>query len=194
MIEEEDIRTLLDSGNLRGAFERLVERLQAKVFRFAWSFVHDDALAEDLAQECLVKVWRALPSFAGRSSLSTWVFVICRNTCLSEVRRRGRRPTVSVDDPDVSGEVQNLLADPTDAIEPGGSMDIQAILSQLPEHYRQVLELFYLEQRSYDEVAVLMGLPIGTVKTYLFRARRLAILRAEGTRNRASKERPKEML
>jgi len=169
---DDDIRQCLSAQDYPAAFELLLPRYRDKVFRLAWSLMRDEATAEDMAQEVFVRVWRALPSFHGEASLSTWIYTITRNRCLTELKRRSNRPTVSMHDPNVEETLDAIPAMQVAAGEAGMAMDAEALLAELPEKYRRVLTLFYLEQRKYEEVAEMLGLPMGTVKTFLFRAKR----------------------
>lgn len=170
---DDDIRQFLRESHLREAFDLVVERYRDKVFRLAMTFVRNETAAEDLAQDILVRVWKGLPGFHGEASLSTWIYTIARNTCLTEVKRRSAHPTVSLDaglgdDPD--GPSLELAAPATE--ESAGRLDVPALLDQLSPRYRQVLMLFYFEQKGYEEVATMLGIPLGTVKTLIFRARK----------------------
>src|SRR5580693_1796363 len=83
------------SGNQ--AFERLLDEYRDKVFRLACSILGDEAAAEDAAQEVFLRIWKALPDFRGDSSVSTWIYAIARNTCLTRRRIAGAQRTVSLD-------------------------------------------------------------------------------------------------
>lgn len=164
---------LLRGGQRAHAFELLVSRYQGKVFRLAMSYVRNAADAEDLAQETFVRLWRALPMYDGRASLSTWCYAIARNTCLSELRRRRSRPTSPLDE-----TAEPRCTEPPET-PPAADLrlDCATLLEALPETQRQVVRLFYLEDRSYDEVSALLGMPLNTVRSHLHRARRrLALL------------------
>ena len=167
-----DIRQCLNAQNYPAAFELLLPRYRDKVFRLAWSLMRDETTAEDMAQDAFVRVWRALPGFHGEASLSTWIYTITRNRCLTELKRRASRPTVSLHDPDMEETLDAIPAMQVAAADAGAGIDTAALLAELPEKYRRVLTLFYLEQRKYEEVAEMLGLPMGTVKTLLFRAKR----------------------
>jgi len=177
-MDETDIRQLLAAGQPREAFDRIVERFQEKIFHLALSMTRDSSTACDMAQEALLRVWKALPAYNGSASLSTWIYTITRNVCLTELRRAARRSAVSLDAPESAGTLETLAA--PNSLEAAAGMDIEAVLAHLPENYQRVLRLFYLEQKSYEETAALLGLPLGTVKTFLFRARKeLARLAAQ---------------
>ena len=169
---EHDIRQRLDAKQYREAFELLMDRFQNKVFCLAFSMVRNETMAEDLTQDVFMKIWKALPGYQGDASLSTWIYTIARNTCLTEIKKRTARPTVSFDAPEFEDALQKLPACQTSDREAGAELDIQVMLARLPEKYRRVITLFYLEQKSYEEVSAMLGIPMGTVKTFLFRAKK----------------------
>jgi RNA polymerase sigma-70 factor (ECF subfamily) len=158
MASEENIASLLRSGLRTEAFEALLLAYQDKVFRLCYSMLGDRAQAEDAAQESFLRVWKSVDRFRGDSLLSTWIFSITRNACLTIIsKRRATEPIESAERR--APEVQDR------------QRDIFALVGQLPENYRQVVMLFYMEERSYEEVARMLDLPVGTVKTHLHRAR-----------------------
>jgi RNA polymerase sigma-70 factor (ECF subfamily) len=167
-----DIRQHLAAGQYRAAFELLAERYSVKVFHLAYSMIGNETQAEDVAQEVLLRIWKGLPGYHGDASLSTWIYTIARNTCLTELKRRAQHPTVSMDEPGFAAAIDSVPALQSSDPESGLGMDVRQMLSQLPEKYRQVITLFYLEQKSYEMVAALLGVPLGTVKTFLYRAKK----------------------
>ena len=169
---EDDIRQHLKALRFRDAFELLMDRFQHKVFRLAFSLMRNETQAEDMTQEIFVRIWKGLPGYNGTASLSTWIYTISRNTCLTELKRRTARATISFDEPEVGQALEKLPTCHTSDRDIGAESDIPVMLAQLPEKYRLVLTLFYLEQKSYEEVAAQLGLPMGTVKTFLFRAKK----------------------
>jgi RNA polymerase sigma-70 factor (ECF subfamily) len=170
---ENDIRRQLDDRCYSGAFDLLVAEFKDKVFRLAFSMLRNEAQAEDAAQDVFLKVWKALPAFRqGGASLSSWVYAITRNTCLTELKKRSSRPTVSLHDPQMEQAADAIPSLQVSDPESGMEMDVQTMLAQLPEKYRQVITLFYLEQKAYEETAAMLGIPLGTVKTLLFRAKK----------------------
>ena len=167
---DDGIEQHLAAGRHARAFDLVVPAFQNRVFRLAYSILKDRAAAEDAAQETFVRVWKALPGFDGRAALGTWIYAITRNTCLMELRRR--RPTVSFDDPD-SDEAHRAAA----AVATGPAADperenLLKLLETLPHNQQEAVRLFYLEDRSYDNVAEQLGMPLGTVKNLLHRARK----------------------
>jgi RNA polymerase sigma-70 factor, ECF subfamily len=166
---DDDIRARLDAGDFREAFEFLLARYQRKVFRLAYSMLGEQAAAEEMAQEVFLQIWKVLPEYRGEASLSTWIYVITRNRCLSFRKRMRTRPECSIEEPSVQAGVESHLASRTRS---GPVIDLLSLLAELPPVYRQAVRLFYWEEKSYDEVAAMLGLPAGTVKTYLHRARK----------------------
>jgi RNA polymerase sigma-70 factor, ECF subfamily len=150
------------------ALTLLLPAFRRKVFGLAYSFLRDREAAEDVTQEVFIKVWRALPGFDGRASLSTWVYTIARNASLSALRARRVQPSLS--DPQVMEAVETSQAVAA-ADELAERAAILRLIDQLPTKQRQVIMLFYMEGESHEEVASLLAMPIGTVKTLLHRAR-----------------------
>lgn len=168
-----EVVRLLQCGQQERAFELLLSCYQGKVFRLAMSYVRSSADAEDLAQEAFVRLWRALPSYDGRASFSTWLYVIARNACLSELRKRRSRPTAPLDETVEPRRTDGPIAAPASDLR----LECAALLEELPETQRRVVSLFYLEDRSYEEVSILLGMPLNTVRSHLHRARRSLALR-----------------
>ncbi|PZN33383.1 MAG: RNA polymerase subunit sigma-24 [Proteobacteria bacterium] len=165
-----DIHERLRGRDYREAFTLLLPRYRDKVFRLSVSMLRDQARAEDITQEVFLRIWRALPGFQGQSALSTWIYAITKNACLSELRKR--RPQVSLDDDEYDSEVASLAAPEVDD---SATVSVGQLLERLPERYRQVVTLFYMEDKSYDQTAASLGLPLGTVKALLHRARKRLI-------------------
>lgn len=184
MERDADLVAALRAGDRNAVLQGLMERYRQKVMHLAISLVRDPVLAEDLAQTAFVKIWQALPRFDGRAALSTWLYTIARNTCLTVLERERRLvPLDSVGEgedadergfdspPAGSGSVGQVAAE----------YDVARLLERLPDPYRRVVVLFHLEDRSVDEVGELLGMPSGTVKALLHRGRRrLAALAGEG--------------
>ena len=169
---EDDIQQRLAAQQYSAAFELLLERFKDKVFRLAFSMMRNETQAEDVAQDVFLKIWKALPGYHGGASLSTWIYTITRNTCLTELKKRSTRPTVSLQEPEMVETADSIPSLQSTDPEHGWKMDVEALLAELPENYRRVITLFYLEQRAYEEVAAMLGIPLGTVKTLLFRAKK----------------------
>ena len=156
------VRDHLRAGRRREAFELLVEWLQHKVFRLACSILQDEVRAEDAAQDVFLRVWQALPGFEQRSSPATWVYAITRNLCLTRAKQLGTERARLGSGPEAGA---------SGAGGPRSCVDIELALGRLPEKYRRILTLFYYEEKSYENVAEMLEMPMGTVKTHLHRAR-----------------------
>jgi RNA polymerase sigma-70 factor (ECF subfamily) len=153
-------------------FDGLLDQYRDKVFRLACSLLGNEASAEDATQEVFLKIWKALPGFRGQSAVSTWIYAIARNTCLTRRRMEGAHRTLSLDE-------ARAAEIPARGRPAGSDADVRALIAALPARYRSVLVLFYIEDRSYQQVALALDLPMGTVKTYLHRAKKeLALLLA----------------
>jgi RNA polymerase sigma-70 factor (ECF subfamily) len=163
---DDDLLALLAQGAVDEAFSVLARRYESKVHRLCVALLRDHAAAQDAAQESLVRVWRALPRYDGRAALSTWIYAITRNRCLTALSEPGA--TVSMSEEAVWAEAEAVAQEPA-------AMDAEGVVRQLvaglPEVPRRVLTLYYFEDMALAEVARMLGQPQGTVKTHLFRAR-----------------------
>jgi RNA polymerase sigma-70 factor (ECF subfamily) len=155
-------------------FEQLLKEYEGKVLRLCYAMLGNRAWAEDTAQEVFLRIWRALGAFRGEASLSTWVYAITRNACLTAAERMKTAATESLTDPDVLRRVQ---ASHLERARREPRTEVLAWLAELPEAPRQALTLFYLEEKSYKEVAAALGAPMGTVKTWICRGRRALVER-----------------
>ena len=185
MERDADLLVALKAGDRHKVLEGLMARYRQKVMNLAFSILRDAALAEDMSQTVFVKVWQALPGFDGRAALSTWLYTIARNTCLTAVERERRivplEDFVEVADDDGDPMVFGTAhAGSETSGQAAAEYDVAKLLEQLPEPYRRVVVLFYLEDRSCEEVGELLSMPTGTVKALLHRGRkRLAALAGE---------------
>jgi RNA polymerase sigma-70 factor (ECF subfamily) len=166
------IQQQLEAKEYDEAFDLLVEQFKEKIFRLAFSIMGNETQAQDAAQETLVRIWKGLPAYHGQASLPTWIYAVTRNTCLSELKKRNRHPTLSLDEPHMEAAAERVSALNSAQPEPGAEMDVETLLAQLAPKYRQVIVLFYLEQKAYEDISLMLGLPLGTVKTLLFRAKK----------------------
>ena len=167
---DRDIVELLQGRSHDAAFDRLLERYERKVYRLCCSLLRDPDQAADVAQESLLRVWKALPGYDQRASLSTWIYTITRNRCLTAIERR--RDQDSLSDPDVEQAAEAVMAATPEAGQ--DQLDLlRELVEALPERYRQALTLYYYQEKSVAEVAAMLGQAEGTIKTNLHRARAL---------------------
>lgn len=162
------------------AFEKIVERHRDKAFRLAFSLTKNEADAQDVVQEAFINIYRKLDTFAGDAQLSSWMYRIVVNAALMRLRKTRRRAEVSVDDvsdpahfePSVPGEPAGWRVRGDEAAENRELRDqILAAIDQLDPKYQAAFLLREIEGLSLDEIASVLDLSTGAVKTRLHRAR-----------------------
>jgi RNA polymerase sigma-70 factor, ECF subfamily len=162
------------------AFDVLVERYQTRLLNFIYRTIGDREKAEDLVQEVYIRVYRHLHRFDPSKKFSTWVYTIASNLAKNELRNRSRNPLVlfqtmrdkMVDDDDRALDFEDSSARPDDAFHKRYLQEsVEAAVSTLPVHHRDVFVLRELEGKSYEEIADITGVNLGTVKSRLNRAR-----------------------
>jgi len=124
--------------------------------------LRDTGRAEEITQDVFLKVWRALPGYDGRAAIGTWLYTIARNACLSAVRSESYRRTWPIAESSEPALETTTVAD----------VEIAECLAALPAIQREVVTLYYLQEKSVRDVSELLDLPEGTVKSHLHRARR----------------------
>ena len=175
-----EIIAAVQSGGRDTVMAAVVPAFKRRVYGLAWTMLRDSDAAEEVAQDVFIKVWRALPGYDGRAAFPTWLYAIARNAAISALRRR--RDWVSLSDEATLQQAEAALAaqqggfgsaaDASAGVRSAAELEaVDRALSELPDKQRQVVTLFYLQERSYDEVAALLAMPLGTVKTLLHRAR-----------------------
>jgi len=153
------------------AFDELVREYQHSVINTIHRYVGEYDAADDIAQEVFVIVWNKAGMFRGKSTFSTWLYRIVVNQCLQFRRRRQRRPAaVSIDgfDPDSPPEALQIAEDREQAERTAA---VRRALSELPDRQRIALILSHYEERSYREIADIMGTSVGSVESLIFRAK-----------------------
>lgn len=174
--DETLVARILDGNGAE--FEVLVRRHQGAIYSFILRMVRDPEEAMDLCQEVFLKVFSSLERFDPQFRFTTWLYRIASNTAIDEIRRRRTGAVFSLDAPmtDESGPREIAGDEPRPdemlvARETKGRLE--EALRELPEGYREVLLLRHQGERRYDEIARITGLPIGTVKNRIFRAREM---------------------
>ncbi len=151
------------------AFGVLVDRYRAPVVRLAYRLTRDPDEAKDIAQEAFLRAFRRIEEFRPDRPFSRWLFVIARNASFDALRRRRRAAAfVSIE----AEEVPSELGPEELALRNDEAERVHAALDLLPGHYREVLELHYVSDLRYREIAEQLAIPLGTVKTYISRAKR----------------------
>ena len=159
------------------AFDLLVLKYQYKLQAIVSRFVRDTDEVADVTQEAFIKAYRALPKFRGDSQFYTWLYRIAINTAKNYLVSKSRRPSstdIDVADAEQFADNEKLIDDssPEDFIMTQElAQVIKDSLSQLPEDLRTALTLREFEGMSYEEIADVMGCPVGTVRSRIFRAR-----------------------
>ncbi|MFO8175965.1 MAG: RNA polymerase sigma factor [Gemmatimonadota bacterium] len=179
-LEDKELAGLAAKGR-EMAFRELLSRYERPVFSLVYRMVRDRTLAEDLAQEAFIRAFNAIDSYKPKYKFSSWIFKIANNHTIDHLRKR-RLDTVSIDGSPHARtseeEAQTRLVVESheeapdryvEARELGGQ--IEEAIGKLRPEYRTVVLLRHVEGHSYDEIAEIMELPLGTVKTYLHRAR-----------------------
>ena len=164
----------------KASFARLVEKHKAPVFGLCYRLVGSTDEARDAAQEAFVRAYTSIRDFDARQPFGAWVLRIARNHCIDLLRRR--RPTLALVS-EARGEdaEQGVAAEPADLFAMGGEQavqeseaqrDLEAAVASLPPRYREVIALFHVQHKSYAEIAQALNVPMGTVMTWLHRARK----------------------
>ncbi len=165
----------------QAAYRELVRRYERPIFSLIYRMVRDRELAEDLAQETFVKALNAVESYRPEFKFSSWIFKIANNVAIDHLRRR-ELSTLSLDgSPHAAtpeaiqatalqlGDRQETALEELEARELGG--EIEQAIGRLRPEYRACILMRHVEGRPYEEIATLLDLPLGTVKTYIHRAR-----------------------
>jgi RNA polymerase sigma-70 factor, ECF subfamily len=160
---EPDLVAAARAGELR-AFEELVRRYQADVWRLCFHLLHDETLSDDVTQDVFVRLYRFLPSFRLDSKFSTWVLSIARNSAMDELRRLARRKRLAQR---IEAHTIQRTLDETVRVE------IREAVAELPIELREPLVLIDMFGLPYRETARVMRAPVGTIKSRVHRAREL---------------------
>ena len=173
------------SGDNR-AYERLMDKYHDAIFNFIYRMVRDREQVEDLTQEAFIKAFASLKSFNEEYAFSTWLYKIATNNSIDYIRKK-KLQMFSIDKPIESKDSDFTFELPDDSYEADRDLisDQRAVMlneaiDQLPEKYRLVIRLRHVEERSYEEIARMLKLPIGTVKAHIFRARELLYKQLRG--------------
>ncbi|HEY6952767.1 MAG TPA: sigma-70 family RNA polymerase sigma factor [Bacteroidota bacterium] len=187
------IRRIL--GGEKKAYAELVERHKDKAMTLAMKMLKNREDAEEALQDAFIRAFNALPRFEWKSSFSTWFFRIVYNVCATELGKRGGQNIESIDE-EVDGE--NTREPVSTEIPPDialESSELNTIILQeidrLPGAYGPTFALFFIQDMSYEQIVEVTGLPLGTIKARLFRARvmlRDAIVKRLGTTTEGNRQ------
>ena len=179
-LSDQDVVLMARAGR-EAAYRELIRRYERPIFALLFRMVRDRELAEDLSQETFVKALNAIESYRPEFKFSSWIFKIANNAAIDHLRRR-ELDTLSLDGsphaetPEAMqatalqiGARQESPLDTVEAKELGGAIEIA--IGRLRPEYRSCILLRHVEGRAYEEIAEMLDLPLGTVKTYIHRAR-----------------------
>jgi len=177
---DHDLIALARTGSEK-AYRELLDRYQRPVFSLVYRMVRDRELAEDLAQETFVKVFNHLDRFDPKFKFSSWIFKIASNLAIDSLRKK-EPVTVSIEGSRNAETAEQIEAtqitvesrdeNPEEFLEAKElGQEIERAIGALRADYRTAILLRHVEGRAYEEIAVIMGVPLGTVKTYIHRAR-----------------------
>lgn len=176
--EDQRLIKLAREGNQK-AFETLLKKYRNLVYHVMIKMVRNPQEAEDLSQEAFIKAFNALASFNEEFAFSTWLMKIATNNCIDYLRKKKLR-TYSIDEPIKYKEEQVQIElpdhDPTpekSLLNEERSKLINEAIQSLPPRYRHVIVLRHQEEKSYEDIAEILKLPLGTVKARIFRAREM---------------------
>ncbi|HSM36746.1 MAG TPA: sigma-70 family RNA polymerase sigma factor [Longimicrobiales bacterium] len=181
-LSDQDVVARAAEGHER-AYRELISRYERPVFSLIYRLVHDRERAEDLAQETFIKVLNAIDRYDATYKFSSWIFKIANNTAIDALRKRSL-DTVSLDGSPHARSVAEAAEgwtptavardeNPEEYVERLELGDaLEAALASLRPEYRTAIVLWHMEDRPYEEIADIMDIPLGTVKTYIHRARK----------------------
>ena len=179
-LPDADVVALAQQGR-EDAFREIIRRYERPVFSLVYRMVRDREVAEDLAQDAFIRVLNHLDKYRSEFKLSSWLFKIANNVAIDHLRKRqlntismhgspnaGTASEIEATSIDIESGDENAL-DEIEAKELGG--EIERAIAKLRPEYRSCIMLRHVEGRSYEEIATTLDLPLGTVKTYIHRAR-----------------------
>ncbi len=179
-LSDQDVIRYAREGR-ESAFRELISRYERPVFSVIYRMIHDRELAEDLAQETFIKVLNALDRYDPSYKFSSWIFKIAHNATVDHIRKKTPE-TFSLDGSPYARTQEQAEATSFTAVDTAETPDqytssrqmgveIEAALQEIRPAYREAIMLWHIEGRPYDEIASIMDLPLGTVKTYIHRGR-----------------------
>jgi len=162
----------------RLAFDQLIAKHRQRAYQYAFRLTRDPEEASDIVADAFVRMYRALNNFKGDSAFTTWMYRIATN-CFLDIRKKKRnRPTVSLEstvqtpEGEVAFQFEDTNSSPHEHAERAEAMSaVRAAIATLPEYQRAIILMYHAEMQSYEQISEALGLPIGTVKSRLNRAR-----------------------
>ena len=172
-MKESELIHQINNGNPQ-AFRFLVKQYERLVFHVAARLLNQQEDLEDICQEVFIKVHKKLPEFRGDSKLSTWIATIAYRVAINHLKRR--KPATNINDKEYDFIHEDMITEehPQQIAEKNELKNyVRQMIEKLPAQYQTVLSLYHLEEMGYKEIVEITGLPEGTVKNYIFRARKM---------------------
>lgn len=162
----------------RNAFDDLISKHEQRAYQFAYRLTNNGDEASDIVADAFIRVYNALPNFRGQSAFTTWLYRILTN-CYLDHRKRDRsryhaslEANLQTEQGEVERQVEDVADGPVELAERDArEIAVQRALRKMPDYQRAMLVMYHVEQLSYEEIAEVQDLPIGTVKSRLNRAR-----------------------
>jgi RNA polymerase sigma-70 factor (ECF subfamily) len=177
--DEQLVRRFL--GGDTAAFTTLVRRHEARIYHLCLRILADPEDAADAAQDAFLMALRKLDQFRGEAAFTTWLHRVAVNACYDVLRKRKRTPLLRSVANDETGDLEPGPPSPDHADRVAGSADVATALAEVPEEFRVALVLADVQDLPYDEIAGILDVPLGTVKSRVHRGR-IALARAMGLR------------
>jgi RNA polymerase sigma-70 factor (ECF subfamily) len=167
VIDEQLLVTQVIAGE-KELFRLLVKNYEQKVYAMGMSFFRNTEDASDFTQEVFLKAYRSLAAFERRSRFSTWLYKIAYNTAINSINRRKEYRSLADEEPASEDDTpeQRLMRRLV-------RQAVQEAVEELPERYRVCIDLFFFYERSYKEIEAITGFPVNTIKSHVFRAKKL---------------------
>jgi RNA polymerase sigma-70 factor (ECF subfamily) len=168
-LSDREILSLFRAGNREEAFRALVEIYGQTVYNIALFTLNDEVSAEDVTQEAYIRIYRNLGKFKGDSKLTTWMYRIVKNVCYDHAKKISHIPMADLSENDLRDE-ESYSPDE------GASMtwrheELRDAVESLPVRQRIAITLYYFQDKSYEDIAAIMGMPLNTLKSHLHRAK-----------------------
>lgn len=161
-------------ANPQAAFRQLMDGYRNQIYLFCLRTVSRREDAEDIAQEVFIRAWKGLESFRGDSSLNTWIYRIAWNVCATFIEKKGRLPGMTSYEETSEEDGLSIPQIPTDEAGYGNFEDgqfLETIMHRIPEDYRLVVTMYYLQELSYEEICDVTGWTMSKVKVTLHRSK-----------------------
>jgi RNA polymerase sigma-70 factor, ECF subfamily len=166
--DEHSLISRIAAGDLE-AFRTLYATYQRRLFAYAMKMLADTGTAEEISSDVMLEVWKQAKQFKGKAKPSTWIFGIAHHKTLNALRRKGRRIDIALDHANTTVDAR---PDPEQSVERRDMLNrLEAALERLSPEHREVMELTFYHEFSYEEIAQIMNCPVNTVKTRMFYAK-----------------------